>query len=40
MKNWQNEDSKICLHSNENHEDYFGAIAPPIMQTSLFAFKD
>lgn len=33
-------DSKICLHTGEHRESYFGAIAPPIVQTSLFAFEN
>ncbi|HEX5554821.1 MAG TPA: aminotransferase class I/II-fold pyridoxal phosphate-dependent enzyme [Chitinophagaceae bacterium] len=32
--------SYILNHLGENHRDYFNAIAPPIMQTSNFAFKD
>lgn len=40
MDNWEKRDSEICLHTGENRETYFGAIAPPIVQTSLFAFKD
>lgn len=40
MENWKKEDSIICLHSHENSDDYFGAIAPPIYQTSLFTFKN
>lgn len=40
MNNWKAKDSEICLHTGENREGYFGAIAPPIMQTSLFAFEN
>ncbi len=40
LDQWQKEDSKICLHSEENSEEYFGAITPPIYQTSLFSFRD
>lgn len=40
IKDERAQDSKICLHTGENRESYFGAIAPPIMQTSLFAFEN
>lgn len=36
----QSLDSQICLHADEDHSSYFGAMAPPIVQTSLFAFED
>ena len=32
--------SYILNHLGENREDYFNAIAPPLMQTSNFAFSD
>ncbi|MEM7571501.1 MAG: PLP-dependent aspartate aminotransferase family protein [Bacteroidota bacterium] len=32
--------SQILTHLGEKREDYFQAIAPPIIQTSNFAFKD
>ncbi len=34
------DDSKICMDSFENRETYFGAVTPPIIQTSLFSFKN
>ncbi len=40
MDNFHQEDSDICLHSNENLNEYWGSIAPPIVQTSLFAFEN
>lgn len=40
MNKHEMRDSEICLHMGENREEYFGAIAPPIVQTSLFAFQD
>ena len=33
-------DSEICISVGENHSKYFGAVAPPIVQTSLFAFEN
>ncbi|MGL4741312.1 MAG: trans-sulfuration enzyme family protein [Sarcina sp.] len=33
-------DSLLCTSEFEEHSKYFGAVAPPIVQTSLFAFKD
>ncbi|MGL4849150.1 MAG: trans-sulfuration enzyme family protein [Clostridium sp.] len=33
-------DSEICVGYGEDHSKYFGAVAPPIMQTSLFAFEN
>ena len=32
--------SDILNHLGENRENYFGAVSPPIIQTSNFAFKD
>lgn len=34
------DDSAILLHDFEDNSKYFGAVAPPIMQTSLFCFED
>lgn len=34
------EDSKICLHAYENSQEYWGAVTPPIVQTSLFSFEN
>lgn len=39
MKNIKT-DSQICISSGEDHSKYFGSIAPPIIQTSLFAFEN
>lgn len=33
-------DSEICIYHGEDHNKYFGAVAPPIVQTSLFAFEN
>lgn len=33
-------DSEICIYHGEDHSKYFGAVAPPIVQTSLFAFEN
>ncbi|GHB21326.1 trans-sulfuration enzyme family protein [Salinicola rhizosphaerae] len=33
-------DSEICSHAFEAHEQYQGAMAPPIYQTSLFTFPN
>ena len=35
----KNNDEYICEHAFEDHTRYDGAITPPIMQTSIFAFK-
>jgi len=34
------EDCFTCSGINEYHENYFGSVAPPIIQTSLFVQKD
>lgn len=34
------DDSLICSSGYEEHSKYFGAVAPPIIQTSLFAFEN
>ena len=31
--------SEILTHLGEDHEKYFGATAPPVIQTSNFVFK-
>ena len=31
--------NKILIHLGEDRENYFNAVAPPIIQTSNFAFK-
>ncbi|EPD7935098.1 hypothetical protein ACSD5W_001469 [Escherichia coli] len=33
-------DYLACSGINENHDEYFGAVAPPIIQTSLFVQKN
>lgn len=40
MRDTFSQDSLLCTAEFEDHSQYFGAVAPPIMQTSLFAFKD
>lgn len=35
-KNWT--DETICEHAFENNSEYFNAVAPPIIQTTLFTF--
>ncbi|MGL4452973.1 MAG: trans-sulfuration enzyme family protein [Sarcina sp.] len=40
MRDIFKEDSLICTNQFEEHSKYYGAVAPPIVQTSLFAFKD
>ncbi|MFM2541207.1 PLP-dependent transferase [Escherichia coli] len=50
MKSYQNmllndgniaeSDYLACSGINENHDEYFGAVAPPIIQTSLFVQKN
>jgi cystathionine beta-lyase len=32
--------SEILFHLGENHEEYFNAVSPPIIQSSNFIFKD
>ncbi|MGL5595647.1 MAG: PLP-dependent transferase [Cetobacterium sp.] len=32
-------DSTLCEHFFENNENYYGAVTPPIIQTTLFTFK-
>lgn len=32
-------DSTICEHYFENNKNYYGAVTPPIIETSLFTFK-
>lgn len=32
-------DNTLCEHSFENNENYYGAVTPPIIQTTLFTFK-
>ncbi|MEF9992064.1 MAG: aminotransferase class I/II-fold pyridoxal phosphate-dependent enzyme [Romboutsia sp.] len=39
MKNFKR-DSEICIYHGEDNKKYFGAVAPPIVQTSLFAFEN
>lgn len=33
-------DSEICIYHGEDNSKYFGSVAPPIVQTSLFAFEN
>lgn len=38
MKDNRKNDALVCEHYYEDNKNYYGAVTPPIVQTTLFSF--